>query len=417
VAARDAIDLSPLVRATPAKAILQPVAGGATTLTGTTDHTMREYSTQSERDSRPARFEKAANKPPMFPWLTWPNQPFGSVVDLALVPVASPFDLPGRHSTDTPGSPSPKFFHLPRFFETTAPEAPWADLAGRGSGGKTSLFDFVHIPSPFAAIYTSIEPTPANTAALATLGLDLFPINQVSNFREPGRVNVNTITDRRVWRGLFGAVNALGVNGNADNPNDPVAPVGEADARDRLPGWNVDLFSRVASGSAQPAPPPGQTDDQDDDGVRPTRVAGLTQFFRALPDPGTVGPRTRPAAGGFVDRFVNEDANANLTLDAGEDTNVNGMLDFNHYRDTNLHAYFRYQTMRWLSNVTTTRSHVYGVWITIRYMDSPSTTANEVQPLSRNRAFYMFDRSIPVAYEKGKDHNVRDAILLRRIIQ
>jgi hypothetical protein len=37
--------------------------------------------------------------------------------------------------------------------------------------------------------------------------------------------------------------------------------------------------------------------------------------------------------------------------------------------------------------------------------------------VKRNRGFYIFDRSIPVAYERGKDHNVRDAVLLRRIIQ
>ena len=29
-----------------------------------------------------------------------------------------------------------------------------------------------------------------------------------------------------------------------------------------------------------------------------------------------------------------------------------------------------------------------------------------VTPRKRNRAFYIFDRSIPVAYEQGKDHNV-----------
>lgn len=388
-------------------------------LTGTTDHTLREYASQTERDSRPARFEKGANKPPLFPWLAWPNQPFGSVVDLALVPVTSPFDLTGRHSTNAPGSPSQKWFHLPRFFEATAPEAPWDALAGRAGSGNASLFDFVHVPSPYAAIYTTVEPTTTGSAALAAIGLDVFPINQISNFREPGRVNVNTVTDRRVWRALFGAVDVKGVNGDTDNPDDPqFFPAGEVDARDRLPGWTATLFS-------QPSAP----------------AQRIADFFRAIPRRGTTAPRNPPASGGFLDEFANEDTNSNGTLDAGEDSNDNGILDagedsngngildegedsnknsvldFNRHRDTDLHAFFRYQTMRQLSNVTTTRSHVYGVWITIAYMDGPSPSAEEVQPIARNRAFFIFDRSIPVAYEQGKDHNVRDAILLRRVIQ
>ena len=35
----------------------------------------------------------------------------------------------------------------------------------------------------------------------------------------------------------------------------------------------------------------------------------------------------------------------------------------------------------------------------------------------RYRGFYIFDRSIPVGYQTGVDHNIEDAILLRRIIQ
>ena len=34
-----------------------------------------------------------------------------------------------------------------------------------------------------------------------------------------------------------------------------------------------------------------------------------------------------------------------------------------------------------------------------------------------HRAFYIIDRSIPVAHEPGRDHNVWDAVLLRRIVE
>ena len=67
-----------------------------------------------------------------------------------------------------------------------------------------------------------------------------------------------------------------------------------------------------------------------------------------------------------------------------------------------------------MENLVTVRSNVFAVWITVGYFNS---SGNEVSPIERNRGFYIVDRSIPVAYERGKDHNVRDAILLRRIIQ
>ena len=37
--------------------------------------------------------------------------------------------------------------------------------------------------------------------------------------------------------------------------------------------------------------------------------------------------------------------------------------------------------------------------------------------VTRHRAFYIFDRSIPVGFEQGQDHNVQDAILVERFIE
>ena len=34
-----------------------------------------------------------------------------------------------------------------------------------------------------------------------------------------------------------------------------------------------------------------------------------------------------------------------------------------------------------------------------------------------NRAFAIFDRTIPVAFERGKNHNVDKAILVKRFIE
>ena len=37
--------------------------------------------------------------------------------------------------------------------------------------------------------------------------------------------------------------------------------------------------------------------------------------------------------------------------------------------------------------------------------------------VTRHRAFYIIDRSIPVAFEPGVNHNVDNAILLRRYLE
>jgi hypothetical protein len=65
-----------------------------------------------------------------------------------------------------------------------------------------------------------------------------------------------------------------------------------------------------------------------------------------------------------------------------------------------------------LANTATHRSHVFAIWVTLR-----ESTANDPDSVKYRRAFYIVDRSIPVGFEEGKDHNVRDIIRLRRIIE
>ena len=80
----------------------------------------------------------------------------------------------------------------------------------------------------------------ANESALQDqLGLDVLPLEQLSTFREPGRVNVNTISDSRVWRALFGDVKA------ADDPEPIDSDAPSPDLRDQLPGFSTQIFGRV----------------------------------------------------------------------------------------------------------------------------------------------------------------------------
>ena len=97
-------------------------------------------------------------------------------------------------------------------------------------------------------------------------------------------------------------------------------------------------------------------------------------------------------------------------------------------------AYFRYQPLTRLSNLLTTRSNVYAVWITIGNFEVTPWTGG-IDPahpdgyqlgqevggdsgeIKRHRAFYIFDRSIPVGYEPGRDHNIDRGVLLKRFIE
>jgi hypothetical protein len=295
-----------------------------------------------------------------FPWLVWNNRPFISAAELSLVPRISSFELLRQHCTAAGASadlpPSGPFGHLPGLFEpvttissTSSLQPPWPAIAGRsGSTGEPtisapSIWDAVHVPTPFGGSYQDVPLTTSGTADLSLIGLNNRPYGQLPHFREPGRVNMNTITGSAVWTALLGS----GTSGTAIQSWTPGASPFDTPARTLL----------EALGRFHPT------------------VSGTTSFVD------TYTAATRNAA-----------------------TNAN----------------FRYQTVNRLTNLSTIRSNVFAVWVTIGYSTSPSNwteAGSDTGEIRRHRGFYIYDRSIPVGFDPGKDLNVRDAILLRRIIQ
>ena len=383
--------------------------------------------------------------PKKYAWLMWANRPFNSMIELALVPTASPFHLTAWHSVKSTAVTDSTFLHLPGFFDPpTTAISPWDAVTGTGSygGTKPNLLDFVHVPSPFAGIYGSVA-NPQSNAGLSAIGMDVHPQNHVSHFREPGRINVNTIADKRVWRALFGELAAKGDSAQSASLPFSIEFPGsnQVDLRDQLPNW------------------PNWTTDwlTPNGGNSLTPIKSLLDFYRRMPDPGKYAAANRTT--GFLDGHTtppeptedinhdgqlapNEDANDNGMLDPGEDLNGNGRLDAGEdqnnngvldiqdlnnngyldpgddYRNTDRHAYFRYQTMNRLANLTTGRSNVFAVWVTIGFFDNSGNELGiDTAETHRYRGFYILDRSIPVGYETGKDYNLRDAVILRRVIQ
>jgi hypothetical protein len=118
------------------------------------------------------------------------------------------------------------------------------------------------------------------------------------------------------------------------------------------------------------------------------------------------------------------------------------------YNNPEGNAYFRYHKIQRLNNLLTTHSNVYAIWITVGYFEllpwtprKPDGTVDlrvafapkdaiqaagfelgaelgsDTGQIRRHRSFYIVDRSIPVAFEPGENHNVDKAILLRRMIE
>ena len=98
-------------------------------------------------------------------------------------------------------------------------------------------------------------------------------------------------------------------------------------------------------------------------------------------------------------------------------------------------AYFRNIVRQRLGNTATMRSSVFAIWISVGYFEMVEDVAvdendnfkrlyfigDEVEDengdTTRNRGFFIFDRSIPVAFEPGRNHNVEKAIRVSSYIE
>ena len=280
-------------------------------------------------------FERTA--PPAPPgyaplWFPWNNRPFASSAELYLVPGSDP-SLPGNGRDG-----------LGLLQQYVSPVSPATLPAIAGGFIPSGLLDVVHVPTRFAGIHTTCALA-AGTAALDTAGIyaDTLSVNQLSSFREPGRVNLNTVTGSDVWNAVV------------------AGPL------------------QTASGSAAPVRTGTQADFIKDPAHAMHNLLSLT---------GTI-----PFAHSGTSAPVQDD---HPLLSAMQSLNP---------------AHNIYTATR-LANTATVRSNVFAVWVTVR-----QSVPNDPDSIRLHRAFYIFDRSIPVAFDPGKDHNVWDAVLLRRIIQ
>ncbi len=384
-----------------------------------------------------------------FPWLTWNNRPFASAFELMLVPASSAGRLLHEYSfsasaqipyhTVPPATNEYENFHAPfghllNFYHS--------DLTAHTSGSAPihfysdsadfyRIFDFVDVPSRFVGTekwYNATQFQPSGNAP-DDEWTETFrpPFNKLSRFRDPGKININTIfgeagTSDQIWQAL------------TYNFPDPTAPSYWRTA------WQRVVDSRLGMA-------PGDSIDN-----YPTGFAGVFRnsvFGDLAPptyDPDGVtppNPNDRLRQYGVQATLLRSTNSKDPAAPGAPLFRVDGPNVTQPYRNQDRNPYFYYEGIERLRNLLTTHSNVYAVWITVGYFEvepntpwgSPSGTPAVVDSahpdgfqlggevgedsgtVQRHRAFYIIDRSIPVAFEPGENHNVDRAVVLRRFIE
>jgi len=348
------------------------------------------------------------------PWMHWPNRPFVSQFEILNTPTVRSSQLLKLHGVGAGAQPAyapnaatpveapfvagQQFPHLAAFFAASETATPQPNLY--------RVFEYLHVPSRFAGTEEILPP--ANALAALSLSGDgddshAFhpPFNRVSRYREPGRVNVNTIFEEEVW--------------DAIRRGDPL-----------LPTWQKLVESRRGYGIGNIVTLPD------------------TAIAPAFPSPTVFANPFRSFGGSYLVPLSSVDCpplHRDREIDAtfmrpdnlaSPDDPLFAQPNILPNTNTDKNSYFRYLGLQKLGNTVTTRSNVYAVWITVGYFEVEEIAMQPRFPdgyqlgaelgsdtgnIQRHRAFYMIDRSIPVAFERGHDHNVEDCILIKRFIE
>ena len=377
--------------------------------------------------------------PRPFPWFNFNNRPFFSSYELTFVPWNSQADL--LNPLKFGQSPSGQNFynsnsntnvntwpyrHLRNYFQSQ----PFPNNAQIKFPPFYRILEMVEVPSRFAG--TQIELNPSTMANTGTLEHYFRPpFNWVSAYRDPGKMNINTIYNYDVFRALMNYCGAV--------VNSPSVP-----QNDMLQLWDRLVRSRR-----------GDTINVTNQQYTPTNSFLNTVMARMLQMPSVSTGRAMPSrwgnpfrsyAGGhlrtsdqqWVLNSKGMDAEVHATLLRGDpDSPARPLFE---YRSQQPHdeaarnPFFRYRYLERLQNLTTTRSNVYAVWITVGYFEvrrAQSTSAQyfpdgyelgqelgiDSGDVQRHRGFYIFDRSIPVGFLRGQDLNFEKALVLRRYIE
>lgn len=354
--------------------------------------------------------------------LTWFNRQFASAFELMMVPSSGPGQL---HQEFTPsqlvaGNPqgglyglaktpptaeTPSlhfpFGHLPNFFAQGVPApsgTPVQNRPDRGAPELYRLFEWLDTPSRFAGVQRFHHPGAFETDP----GLRVYraPYNRLDTYREPGKVNLNTVNHPLVMAGVEGGASIGGgssafgqlMQSRQGYQPQPTPPANHPFLHPESPSQFIGAFRNPKTVGISPI----ANWSQGPTAAQRLQGTNLTLLRRAEPI-GLPGQDAPVGLGGAL--FQTDDA-------ASADD-----------------PWTMYQPLMRLPNLVTQRSNVFAVWVTLGYFEyDPSYGLGEeyvgIQGApKRHRAFYIIDRSIPVGYETGRDHNTQNTILLRRFVE
>ena len=389
-----------------------------------------------------------------FPWLNWAYRPFVNEYELLLVPAVSSSKLlarndanprkyygyvdqsarPGTDSfTPTPSPPNP---NLPPMGPLNSSYPHLLGMFQSGPVGQSAQFyrvlSYLGVPTPFAHFTVQANPDYTYLPNTQGPGPHWFnqPFNGIPTYREPGRINLNTISSSDVFMGLLNF-----------HPGLANANMWQKFVESRRGDTNTDMTINPALPSRF---------------MRPFRSAGGFWLTPPTADGKPAFPgreidatmmREDPTVPGRPLLQVDDVSMQTTTSNAGGTPEKFG-ADVTAYQpyglastDFNRNPYFRYQGLQKLAGTTTTHSNVFAIWITVGYFEvTPATNPNAVDPntkmpiypdgyqlgqelgadtgdVVRHRAFYIFDRSLPLGYIRGQDVNTAKGFLLQRFIE
>lgn len=326
----------------------------------------------------PSNMTSGPNPPVGFTGFPWLNRPFANRMEVLDVPWPDSHQLLFLYTV--PSFTPDTFQHL-LDFQTIF------DDTSRVPLGMAALMDFVNVPSRYTGtkifLNDSVNP----------------PFHALSQYREPGKINLNTMGNPgaggdgvAVWEGLMGPM--YGQAGSASGTYIDGSPTtyGASQASGSA------FWGSMVSGGTGPA-----------DIDNPLR---FMSEFEKTPTGITVPPP-------FDASMFRTEAGVTVFEAAGNLPYANPNRD-----SRAAHGIFQR-----LGDNTTTRSSVFSIWITVGRFevdengDLVGTSTGLVElgadtgKVQRSRGFYMIDRSIPVAFEPGKNHNIENMILVESIIE
>ncbi|MDA7951531.1 MAG: hypothetical protein MPJ24_08590, partial [Pirellulaceae bacterium] len=383
---------------------------------------------------------------PMEPFTTpaWNSRPYNSIAELLMVPASSPgrftsefstlnYDgLPTSNPTDvnedahvTEGYRGFYGYTLPFYDSTlTNPGDLSSSNLARRRANFARIFDYVEVPSPFVGTqkwfnHVRFQGTyPGQTTGDEYLPRFEPPFNKISNFRDPGKINLNTIdiSGNTTWNALFKGNSGVSSRSGRywDAFRDDLASSGLFP--DHYPTHFRTPYGGVAAGSLLPLAA------NQNSGVDTSETEADHSILRS--------------------KIVDSDGSRKEPLFAQQ--NESGNLP-DSYNDSTRNSFFFYDPLQRTANLTTGQSNVYAIWVTVGFFEVDPVTGTIGREIGsdggeqkRHRGFYMVDRSRPVLFQPGRvdrntgpgenfrwdrsrpageDHNLENLFLIRRYIQ